>query len=204
MQEINNQQDITNKHLKTTCSQQEVAGTDFKMYPYVHMDSGPSFSNDQISYIWYQMERDRTWRKVFYDGSVQSEGDFLQFIQKPDINFFLLCEGDVAGGFIWLTPMATHSSWIHFCCFSNSWGKCGFARPMLRWALQSVLNMKGPDGKDIISTLMGLTPANNKLACQFAFDVGMQVVGIAPGAIYNNYTDTHVPGLITYINKAVN
>jgi len=204
LQEINNQQDMTNKHLKATDKQQEIAGVKFGMYPYVHMDSGPSFSNDQISYIWQQMERDQTWQKVFYDGSVQSEGDFLQFLQRDDIRFFLLSNDDIAGGFIWLSPMATYSSWIHFCCFSNSWGKSGFARPMLKWALQSVLDMKGPDGKNIISTLMGLTPADNKLACQFAFDVGMQVVGIAPGAIYNNRTDMHVPGLITYINKAVN
>jgi len=201
LQEINNQQDMTNKHLKATDRQQEIASVKFSMYPYVHMDDGPSFSNDQVSYIWQQMERDRTWRKVFYDGSVQSEGDFLQFLQRDDIKFFLLCKGDVAGGFIWLTPMATYSAWIHFCCFSNSWGKRGFAKDMCSWTLQAILDMKNPDGKKILNTLMGLTPLDNKLACQFAFDVGMQVVGIAPGATYNHYTDAPVSGLITTLMK---
>jgi hypothetical protein len=145
------------------------------------------------------MRKDKTIESVFYDGHIQSANSFIKFMSKSDIQMFVLSANKEINGICWITPMHFKSVWIHFCCFSNAWGKLG--KDLCRWALRNLLHQKDEAGEFMINTICGITPANNEYAKKFIFDVGMQSCGILPGICHDYYQDKFVDGIVTYINR---
>lgn len=135
--------------------------------------------------------------KAFYDGSVKTAEDMVTFACRPELLFFLVLDNErdleVCAHFH-LTNFMGRAAMVHFSVGSNYLGKVAIR--MVKAILAKIFRMKRIDGTPLVTSLVGVTPVDNKLACRF-----IKAVGFEPQTIIKESCDfadgTFRDGLIT-------
>lgn len=157
------------------------------------------FSDKYIAQIYRRIVREDTVNKVFYDGSVRNSADFIDFFRDKTIELFLVEYDGKETGFFWLNTFAQKSAFVTYCFYKAFWGEK--ALEISKSCIKFIFSRKNSHGEHLYDVLLGLTPANNKLAIKFLLKNGMTVLGRVPGFIYDAIEDIKVDGIFSYIQR---
>jgi len=145
------------------------------------------------------MTSDGTLRTVFYDGSVQRRLDFVRYFKSPSVKMFMIMRETELVGFAWLTAVQTATAMLHWCFFSNAWGKD--TADIAYAASQELLKMRKEGGEYILETLLGMVPLDNERAVEFVKKAGGTVVGTIPRAIRNYWSGKLNDAVMVYMTR---
>lgn len=156
---------------------------DFRIVPYLPLDGILPLRDSHVLEFWAAMVRDGTVRRVFFDGSVTTAGQFLEKVKRADNLFFFCFDGDRPAAVCWLDSMAGHRAHIHFCVCKETWGQA--AKALGKLVLKTIGSMKTNDGRPFLGMVLGITEADNALAIRFAKSIGLTKCGYVPGYLHN-------------------
>jgi hypothetical protein len=169
------------------------------LVPYFHTGEDYNMSDSYLSQAYRRTVIEKAIHKIFYDGTIKNTNDFISFFKQEDIElFFVYYKGEEAG-FLWLSPFVQKSAFITYCLYKN------FLRESLvisQACINGIFSRKNKDDEAIFDTLLGLTPASNKLALKFLRKNGMEVVGKIPGLIFDNAKNKSIDGIISYLSRS--
>lgn len=140
---------------------------------------------------------------VFYDGSVQSAGQFLA-LAKSGVELFVgqdaaLDRPDV--GFFWLSAgYHDRDAYMHLCFWRDHMGD-GYPAWYCREVSYGLLNYPGPDGRPYLDIIRGKTPRTHRSCLRLLADVGFQVSGTVFRACRLAKSRRHVDAVESYITR---
>lgn len=170
------------------------------LFPYAEVDGVRNIPDSVMRELYAEMGD--LADLAFYDGSVQDSFSFLEFVKRPGVLTWIVCQDKTPVAIIWFTEFRMTTAYMHYCFFESvsTFSKVKIGREVLRQTLE----MKTPGGEYVFETILGLTPADNKGAVKFARAIGMEPVGIIPNGTYNHWLDTKHDGLLSYAVRKEN
>lgn len=173
-----------------------------RLIPYRRYDGVPTFRDSEIMALYHRMQADGTADTCFFDGSVINPLQFLQCMQGHPNRLYVFIEENLGQiGIAWINQVQAKRAAIHFCTFSNVWGRRDLPE-VGSWAVQRLLRLRNPDGEYSFDMFWGLTPTENKLAIRFAQRIGGNMVGILPLSLWNASRQQSVDGaLFSFVRK---
>lgn len=176
--------------------------SDIEIIPinYFH-DRDPRLSEGVLLTYWEQLNKDNLVDMLFFDAKVVSFWDFLNFALDKNKVFYVTFRHNESTpvAHFHLTHFEGQVARVHFSILKRGHGK-GESVRIAKGALAKLFKEKRLDnGEPLVSTLIGVTPTHNRLACRFIQKVGFRPLATVKHACYVNALDTHVPGLITIL-----
>jgi hypothetical protein len=168
--------------------------TNFKLLPYIV----GLVTDSDLSAIYHRLSDEGSLIKLFYDGSVRTEVEFINHIKNPLNEVYFIVLDCQLVGLVWLNNHEQRRAQIHFCLFKIVWGRKSVL--VAKLALKNLLTTK-VDGEYSLDMLVGFTPTHNKLACRLVKLCGMKTLGELPGCVIDYYDGTVSNGLITYLTR---
>lgn len=188
-------QQVTKQPVKTVFQMKN--GLD--IIPFHEKNGGRNFSNDYLSQTFRRIVREETMKKLFYDGSVRNTTDFIKFFRDGEKEIFFVEYDGKEVGFFWLNKFRHKSAFINYCFYKEFWGEK--ALEISKQTIDFAFSRKNSEGEHLTDVLLGLTPANNKLAIQFLLKNGMTVSGKVPGFLYDAIEEITVDGIFSYLQR---
>lgn len=173
-------------------------GTNIVIMPFFVSENGKaSFSREELSGLYNRVISEGMEELLFYDGTINSCGEFLNSVHSEKTLLFIPFVYDDNNydplGMIWLNRFERFTAQGHYVFYRNYWGT-GLAEKAGRMFMQQVT-------ESMFTTLVGVTPLNNPHACQYCKDIGMTEVGIIPKMVYSKAEDKAVDAILHYITK---
>lgn len=144
------------------------------MYDFTH---AAHLSNAQLAALFDRVVAEGLYDSFFYAGQCRTAEDFVKYSRSP-LNwvFQVEREGELIG-FGMLDNFNAESAYFHHCHFRAGWRFTGdTAAAALAWIKRSI---------PCISTLIGITPATNRLAVRYAQRNGFKILGEIPRSLRN-------------------
>lgn len=155
-----------------------------RIIPYIEHDGQATIPDEFFRVMWRMMIAEKTWSKVFADGSILTEEQFLSCMKKKDKLVMTIIDKNEPLLLSWVTGIYDGHAFIHFNCFKSTWGRN--AIELLRMAADYWLSKKNPEsGEQILQVLMGAIAENNRLAVRAVKKCGATEIGRIP----NYFTD---------------
>ncbi|MBU0729790.1 MAG: hypothetical protein KKE17_04230 [Proteobacteria bacterium] len=164
--------------------------------PFYENDGTQNFSDRYMAQVFRRIVREETIYKVFYDGSVRNTTDFIEFFRDKGIEMFFVEFNGKEAGFFWINKFKNKSAFINYCYYRDFWG--GDSLEISKLTIEFIFGRKNLHGEHLVDVLLGLTPANNKLAIQFLLKNGMTIIGKVPGMLYDSGEGINVDGIFSY------
>lgn len=167
-----------------------------EILPFYDRNGEPIFSDIHLAQFFRRIVFEDTLHKVFHDGSIQNTRDFISFVKKNDHEIFFIKSDGEDAGFFWLTKFSQKSAFVAYCFYKKFWGKKTLNISKL--CIKYIFHKKDYRGDYILDVLLGLTPANNKLALKLLIKNGMTVLGTIPKILFS-FTDCRtIDGILSY------
>ncbi len=99
-------------------------------------------------------------------------------------------------GFFWLSPFIQKSAFISSCFYKAYWGKESLKIGQV--CIDYILHDQNAYGKYLVDVLLGLTPANNRLALRFSKKNDMTIIGKIPGLKTYCRNNKTIDGVLSY------
>ncbi len=168
----------------------------YQMIPVVMENGRCNIWDEALAAIWHQMVAEGKAQKVFYNGYIVSEYDFITFLKTGGVLPVLIYDTE--------TKDLCHIAWIsdygegHACLHHCSLGK--FKRGAGKAILKYFESFRIPDtGKPTFEVLIGITPDNNEAAIRVAKLMGFKVLAPAVPMLCNDvYAGKRVNGVLSY------
>jgi hypothetical protein len=157
-----------------------------KLVPYVLNDGVPTFRDSEIRYLWDRAVADDALDSMFLDRKSFSSDDFLEFINRDDVNFFVAFDKNDPAVLILMTNIVFGRAECHYFFFKSFRGLKAIR--IGQRCLKILSEIKTVDSTYVYDTIIGITPVRNKAACRVLETLNMKAVGIIPGYIYNAKT----------------
>lgn len=141
--------------------------------PFYNKGGAANFADNSLAQIFRRIVREESVAKIFYDGSVRNSADFIRFVRNRENEIFFVSYEGREAGFFWLNRFRRKAAFITYCLYKNFWGADAFL--ISRECIEFIFARKDGHGEYLIDVLLGLTPANNKLAVKFLLKNGMTV-----------------------------
>ena len=121
-----------------------------------------------------QLLADDLAKHAFYDGYVTDPEQFVSLSLDPYILLFIVVDMDlrIPAAHFHLTSFTGRSAMVHFSLSKSIHGTRG--RKLTIHTLGEIFKMTRKDGSPLVTSLTGLTPLSNKLACRFIKQVGFE------------------------------
>jgi hypothetical protein len=162
----------------------------FTVYPLVPIGNGQhSISDETLIYIWKRIEQEGKIELLFYDGSVKTIQEWLNFIKQPGVFPIILWHNadKKIVHIIWLKDAFDCSAWIHHCAIGN------YKRGVWEAAVEHFKQF------DSLKLVLGLTPKSNEKAVKILKNIcKFTIVGEIPLICNMKYADERVPGILSY------
>jgi hypothetical protein len=155
-----------------------------------------NLSKEVLGQVFRRIVREESVYKIFYDGSVRNTRDFRKFMRNPDNEIFLVSFNGKEAGFFWLNHFRQKSFFINYCLYREFWGETALTISTI--CIGHIFKRTNSDGEFLVDVLLGLTPANNKLAVNFLLKNDMTILGKVPGFLYDSIEDETVDGIFSY------
>jgi len=170
-----------------------------ELVQYCEVDGIRSFPDSLLKSIFVKMENEGLVSKAFPEGDVQTAEDFL-YCMKSNANrlFLIFRDNKEILGIVWLNGFRARSAYMHHCLFKKVWGKD--SPEIGKDVLNKLLSLKDAQGY-IFDVLIGMTPANNKLAVKWLEKIGLTILGEIPNAIWDRKSGKSVPGIVSYAQR---
>lgn len=126
-----------------------------------------------------QAEADGVVRRVFLTGKVYDADSFLAYFSSPATLAVLLIFEESIVGMGWLSNVEGRSALPNFFFLKRTWGwqSLQLGQMLLRYWFAFPGN---GDDETALDILVGMTPAKNRLACNFVKRLGFTIVGEIP------------------------
>ena len=170
-----------------------------KISPCSHEPGRHWFTDEYLAQVYRRIVSEETVHKVFHDGSVKNTNDFIKFIRNKDNEIYFVEYDGKEAGFFWLTRFLQKSAFIGYCFYKNFWGRKTLTVSQL--CIDYIFNKKDEYEQFALDVLLGLTPANNKLAIKFLLKNGMTVLGKIPGILYNYTENAATDGILSFKHR---
>ncbi len=170
-------------------------GNGIEIIPLNEMNGQSNFSDKILGQIFRRIVREESLNKLFYDGSIRNTRDFRKFMRSPDNEIFFVTINGKEAGFFWLSHFRQRSFFINYCVYREFWGE---ALMISNACIDHIFKRKNSDGDFIVDVLLGLTPANNRLAVNFLLKNDMTILGRVPGFLFDSSTGETVDGIFSY------
>lgn len=168
-----------------------------ELIPYMLIDGIPTFKDSEIMGFYARMEEEGTAPTVFSDGTINNALDFLA-VMKSSLNmlFIIFVDGEQSG-VMWLNRFEARFARLHFCLFSNQWGKNSI--PIGTEVRRIVMNWKDKEGNYLYDLLLGIIPSSNRVAIRYVKKCG----GVIQGEIPNTAIEKgkSVSGTVIYYKR---
>lgn len=156
----------------------------------------PTFSDTHLAQVFRRLVREETLAKVFYDGAIVNTTDFINFFHNQENEIFFVQEKGREVGFFWLNRFRHKSAFITYCFYRDFWGRHTLG--ISRATLDFIFSRTDQYGEHLTDVLLGLTPADNKLAVKFLLKNNMTILGRVPGFLYDHRQGKSVDGILSY------
>jgi hypothetical protein len=174
--------------------------SDFVLIPYIEVNGSWALPDDAMKGLYRMMVKEKTSRKVWYSGSVQSEDDFVRVSKSMGTHTVIILTKDGKPGAIsWLNNFLAASAQIHFVLFREVWGEK--SQEVGQMALDYFFGLKNKDGDPFLKVLMGITPESYDLAIRYIKSLGVTVIGTIPNFLHNYYTNETMGAVISYLER---
>lgn len=147
--------------------------------PYVEIDGVRTFFDSVIKGL-YARIRAEGKEHIFSDGIITDEDTFLHAMKHLNNHLWIVKYKGEACGIIWINNIEHRTARGHFCMFNNVYGK---GAEIGREAIKQVLNIRDANGEQIINTIIGITPASNKLAVRGVKRSGAKIIAVLKKAV---------------------
>ncbi len=166
--------------------------------PYSEVDGIRTATDSDIKRLFKRTAEDGIDSIVFYEGTIQTEDEFLRMARSHQILFYILMDGNETVGYTWLNRFENHTARQHFCIFKNYWGK---SLDLGKTVLKSLIHMKDGNGNYLFDLLTGFVPAWNERAINFSLKCGGKSHGIIPNAIWNKKKQKSEDAVFIYYTR---
>lgn len=168
----------------------EQKSSKFEIYPLVKMQDGWSIPDEVLIGIWAQIVSEGKDKIVFYDASVKTIFDWIEFAKRPDIFLILVANKQTKQivHVFWLRDVFDIGAWVHHCSVGkyqrNAWEA---ARDYWR---KYFPNLK---------LLMGMVPETNTKTIKMLKNIAkFTVVGKIPQMCNMGYEGKRVSSVLSY------
>lgn len=174
--------------------------SDFVLIPYIQIDGSWTIPDELMKGLYRLMVQEGTAEKVFYSGSVLNEDHFLSACKSPGQHTLVILQQDGSpGGIVWLNGFMGASAQIHFCMFKAIWGTRTVEAG--KKAVNYFFGLTKPDGEPLFKVLLGLTPAEYRVAIRFIKEVGVTVLGTIPHFLYHYFEKRTMGAVVSYLER---
>lgn len=144
---------------------------------------GFNLNIDFLRGVFKQIVSEGKLDKVFYDGGVKNEHDFLQIFASPaNLAVFSWIDNDFAG-MCWINEIQSDHCQAHYYFTKKSYGAA--AKQIATEVLSYWFSFTNNNDEKLFKTILGITPRKNKLAVRFNKAIGMTDMGVIPGIAEN-------------------
>jgi hypothetical protein len=154
--------------------------------------TNPEGAHSLITWYFNQLQLDNLVKYAYYDGSVKDISTFYKICIDKSVTFFVLydCDTNEPVAHVMLNGFEGLTCRGHFCILKKHHGI--HAEYIGNAGRELIFDLKREDGTPFVTTIVGLTPVKNKIACRFAQKIGFVKKFILPQACYLAY-DTPKP-----------
>ena len=171
-----------------------------EIIPFFREGNTYNYSDLYLGQVFRTIVMERTAHRVFYDGSVKNTAEFIDFLKRENLSVFFVVFKDEDVGFFWLRTFVQKSSFINYCFYKSFWGNESLK--ISQSCIDYVFHQKDSYGEHLVDVLLGITPANNKLAISFLQKNSMVVIGKIPKLITDYRYNKIVDGVLSYKNRS--
>ncbi len=165
--------------------------------PYIQINGSWTLPDEVIRGLCRLMIKERTFKKVFYAGTVKNEDEFLSMCKSPSQHTVLITKDDgQPAGMVWVNNFSHVSAQAHFCMFRNIWGERTVEAALK--TLDYLFGLKRDD-EPLLRVILGITPAENELGINFVKDFGGKIIGTIPNLLWNYYEQHSMDAVISYV-----
>lgn len=157
--------------------------SELSIVAYVRLPDGRvTFSDEFLSAFFDKMVEERIARMVF-DDHITEGWQFVEFVHAaldapPRIIPVFMFEGMDVIGMAWLNDLCVPSAFANFVVLRRAWGKAAYT--IGRAVIDHWFSWEVAPGKPMLRVLVGVTPANNRLALSFIRRLGFTRLGKIP------------------------
>jgi len=158
------------------------------IWPYAETDKGWTIPLEVMQGVWDRMVDLNRVKATFYDGGIQNEGDFIEYMQSPFIFPVLgvdsnrICFKVIA----WLKDVEDGKATGHFCYLDNY-----HPDPIMK-----ILDYWSK--LDSLRVIIGVTPEHYYATLKMIGRIGFKVIGKIPQFCNMHYENQFKAGVVSY------
>lgn len=161
----------------------------FEIFPYINVNGEWTIPDNVMAGVWGQIVKEDKAKHLFYDGTIKSEFDFIEFLRRPG-TFPVLVVDD--------KKQVVHIAWLKDCFEIGAWAHHCSVGPYQRGAWETVRDYWKKYFTNL-KLLLGMTPKTNDKAVKFLKKIcKFTVVGEVPHLCNMAYDGERVPGIFSY------
>ncbi len=131
----------------------------FEVYPLVRIEGNWTIPDEVLLGVWVQIVEEGKDKTLFYDGSVTTPFEWMEFIKRPGTYPILIADKEQKRvvHIFWLKDVFDAGAWVHHCSLGRyCYGAWGAARDYWKTHCAS------------LKLLLGITPENNEKTLKLA------------------------------------
>lgn len=174
----------------------ESSSSDVEIRPYVCIDGSWTVEDAELAELFNECRSDGLKDLVFFDGSIDTELQFIEAAKSPNNLTVVFIDGYSAVGFAWLNAIGARSAFAHFCFLKRGWGRKALDvghRTVDYW-----MAFKKQDGSPLLQVILGTIPTINQRALKYVFRLGFELCGSIPKMIEGRDGKLYAADLVYY------
>lgn len=169
---------------------------EYMLVSYAKVDGIRTYPDSEIRALYTRLV-DEGGGHVFRDGSVRDAEGFVRMAKATPF-FVLYVRGKIAGA-VWLNRFQSRFAQCHYFIFREFWGES--ATGLCRYCQREILTQRREDGEYCLDMMLGLIPADNRLAVAYALRCGWRNSGVLPFGSYCARTGASGPAVVVTISR---
>ena len=150
------------------------------------------YSDEQLGLMWKHLGAKQLI--VFHEQDIVSVADFLAMARSSSTVFFIVECSDRVAAIMWMNGWEGYAARVHYAFFPEFYGQ---AVEIARAAVEQIAQMKRIGGAPLVKTMIGLTPATNRLAVRMIEKVGFTRMCEIPHAVWLANEQQSVAGILS-------
>lgn len=168
----------------------------YAVIPVMQTEDGYTISDRTLKLIWETIVDEGKMETVFYNGAVKNAGDFVHYLRREDVYPVVVYDVDKEKftGLAWVNNLNEGTAQCHFCTFNV--GQQSPGEPVLMG--HEVLSFWHKFPTEVLGVLVGIVPATNEKAVEYAEKLGFTNIGEIPNYCNTVYMESRSPGVVMY------
>ena len=165
------------------------------LLPYTLVDGIPTMRDSEIMGFYDRMVKDGTADIVMYDDTVTDRESFLLSMISRGTFFYAIKLKQEVVGLVWLNRIEKKKAYLHFCAFSNIWGKQ--TKEIGKVVTEKLIRTKN-NGEYLFDIFIGFVPDSNPWAVDYMVQCGCIAACTIPNICWNRTKQESEPGTLIY------